>query len=150
MPKTVVIRGQGGQVQIEVLNYERPKSTEGSDANWLVCRCSVTVREFSCDVSLSLMTDDFVCFLGDLEEALRSLNGAAVFATLESGLKLEITFKAAGHADVFGTIQSQLSVVPSRTKLDFSFESDQSFLSYTVDGLRAVIQQFPVRSGIQP
>ena len=148
MSKTVAIRGDGGQIQIEVLNYERSKSTEGSDASWLSCRCSVTVREFSCGVSLSLMTDDFVRFLDDLNEALRSLRGTAVFITLESGLKLEITFKAAGHADVFGTVQSQLSVVPSRTILDFSFETDQSFLSQTVEGLRAVIQQFPVRSGL--
>jgi len=94
------------------------------------------------------MTDDFVRFLGDLDEALRSLKGTAVFTTLEAGLKLEITFNAAGHANVFGTIQSQLSVVPSRTGLDFSFETDQSFLSYTVEGLRAVVQQFPVRSGM--
>jgi len=94
------------------------------------------------------MTDNFVRFLDDLTEALRSLRGTAVFVTLESGLKLEITLKAAGHADVFGTIQSQLSVVPSRTRLDFSFETDQSFLSQTVEGLRAVIRQFPVRSDI--
>ena len=29
---------------------------------------------------------------------------------------------------------------PSRTKVDFSFENDQSFLSYTVEGLRAVFR----------
>jgi hypothetical protein len=44
MPKTVVIRGDGGKVQIEVLNYERPKTPEGSDANWLVCKCGVAVE----------------------------------------------------------------------------------------------------------
>ena len=91
------------------------------------------------------MTDDFVRFLGDLDEAVRSLKGTAVFATLESGLKLEIKFKAAGRADVFGSVQSQRSVVPSRTQLDFSFESDQSFLSHTVEALRSVVQEFPVR-----
>ncbi len=148
MPKTVVIRGVGGRVQIEVLNYERPNTTGGSDANWLVCKCGVTVGEFSCDVNLSLMTDDFVRFLGDLDEAQRSLKGTAVFTTLESDFTLEVKFKAAGHADVLGAVQSQLSVVPSRTKLDFSFESDQSFLSHSVEELRAVIQQFPVRSEV--
>ena len=107
MPTTVVIRGDGGRVQIEVLNFERPEVTKGSDANWLICRCGVTVREFSCDVSLSLMTDDFVRFLADLDEAQRSLKGTAVFATIESGLTLEIKFKAAGHCDVLGTVQSQ-------------------------------------------
>jgi len=145
MPKTVVLRGDGGQVQIDALDYERPASVDGSDANWLVCRCGVTVREFSCDVNLSLMTGDFVRFHRQLDEALRLLKGTAVFTTAEAGLQFEITFKSAGHADVTGIVQSQLSAVPRRTKLDFSFESDQSFLSSTLDGVRAVIQQFPVR-----
>jgi hypothetical protein len=148
MPKTVVIRGDDGSVQIEVLNYERPNSTKGTDANWLACRCGVTVWEFSCDVTLSVTTNDLVCFLAVLDEAVRSLKGTAVFTTPEAGLRLEIRFKAAGHADVIGTVQSQLSIVPSRTKLDFSFGTDQSFLSRTVEGLRTVIQQFPIRSGV--
>ena len=146
MPETVFVRGNGGEVQVEVLDYERPTSKEGSDANWLVCRCRVTVREFISDVRLSLMSDDFVRFLRNLDDALRSLRGTAVFATAEEGLALEVRFKAAGHADVSGIVQSQLSVIPSRTNLDFSFESDQSFLSETVKGLRALIQRFPVRS----
>jgi hypothetical protein len=91
------------------------------------------------------MTGDFVLFYRELDEALRSLKGTAAFSTAEAGLKFEVAFKSAGHADVSGIVQSQLSVVPRRTKLDFSFESDQSFLSSTLDGLRAVIQQFPVR-----
>ena len=33
MPKTVVLRGDGGQVQIEAHSYERPESTHGSDAD---------------------------------------------------------------------------------------------------------------------
>lgn len=145
MPRTVVLRGDGAQVQIEVLNYERPASVDGSDANWLLCRCSVTLREFSCAVDLSVMAGDFVRFHRELDEALRLLKGTAVFTTVEAGLQFEVTFKSAGHADVTGIVQSQLAVVPRRTKLDFSFESDQSFLSFTLDGVRAVIQQFPVR-----
>ena len=120
MPKTVVLRGDSGQVQIEVLNYERPASVDGSDANWLVCRCGVTVREFSCDVNLSLMTGDFVRFYRELDEALRSLKGTAGFTTAEAGLKFEVAFKSAGHADVSGIVQSQLSIgsigiVPGRS-----------------------------------
>ena len=78
-----MIGGNGGRVQIEVLNYERAKATRGTDAKWLVCKCGVTVREFFCDVSVSLMSDDFVRFLGDLDEAQRSLKGTAVFAPHE-------------------------------------------------------------------
>jgi len=94
------------------------------------------------------MTDDFVQFLAELDDALRLLKGTAVFATLEEGLKLEIIFKTAGHVDVFGSVRSQASFVPTRTTLSFSFESDQSFLSQTVDGLKAVVRQFPVRGGV--
>ena len=31
MPKAIEIRGDNGLVQIDVLDYERPKSVEGSD-----------------------------------------------------------------------------------------------------------------------
>jgi len=86
--------------------------------------------------------------LVDRDSGEHTAQAAVKVLFTNSGLKLEIKFKAAGHADVFGTAQSQLSVVPSRTRLDFSFESDQSFLSHTVQGLRSVIQQFPVRSGV--
>jgi hypothetical protein len=61
---------------------------------------------------------------------------------------MEIKFKATGHVDVLGTVQSQLSATRSLTKLDFSFESDQSFLSHSAEELRAVIHQFPSRSGV--
>ena len=143
MSKTVVIRGHRGQVHIEVANYARPDSTTGMDANWLACKCEVAVQEFSCNLNLSLTTADFVQFLAELDVAFRLLKGTAVFATLEGGLKLEIIFKTAGHVDVFGSVRSQIS--SRRRTLSFAFESDQSFLSQTLDGLRAVVRQFPVR-----
>jgi hypothetical protein len=145
MSKLVVLSGDGGQVQIEVHDYERPESTNGSDANWLVCRCGVAVREFSCDVSLSVAAEDFVRFYRELNEAVRLLKGAAVFTTMEDGLQLEIKFKSGGHADVVGIVRSQFSNLPAQTKLVFAFDTDQSLLSLSVDGLRAVIQEFPVR-----
>ena len=86
-----------------------------------MCRCGVAVREFSCDVNLSLTTEDFVRFFRELNEAVRLLKGTAVFTTAEDGLKLEIKFNSGGHADVVGVVRSQLSALPMQTKLVFAF-----------------------------
>jgi hypothetical protein len=150
MPKTVEIGGNGGHVGIEVYNYERSGAADEDDANWLKAKCSVAVGEFSCVVGLSLVTHDFVQFLTQLEEAVRQLKGTAVFATLEEGLELEINFKSAGQADLFGRARSQTSLLPKQTVLSFSFETDQSFLAQTLRELKELVRQFAVRTGNSP
>ena len=132
MPKTMEIRGHSGHVQVEVYTYERQGTTDESDANWLVARCNVVVGEFSCALKLSLVTDDFAQFLAQLERAVGSLKGSAIFDTMEDGIRVEIKFNSAGHADVFGQVRSQISLVPEQSVLSFSFETDQSFLAQTV------------------
>lgn len=146
MPKTMIIRGHGGRIGVEVYNYERPDTANEDDANWLKAKCSVVVSEFSCVLGLSLRTHDFVQFLRQLEEAVRQLKGTAVFATLEEGLEFEIKFKSAGQAELSGRARSQTSLVPDQTVLSFSFETDQSFLAETIRELNGIVAQFPART----
>jgi hypothetical protein len=145
MTKAVEIQGHGGHIKIEVQGYERPEATDEDDANWLVASCSVVVGEFSCILRLSLVTSDFVQFLAQLEDAVRSLSGNATFISLEEGLQIEIKFNHAGHADLFGRARSRISLVPDQSELSFSFETDQSFLARTVRELKGIVTQFPVR-----
>jgi hypothetical protein len=125
MAEIVEIRGAGGQVRIEVLEYERPDATDTNESNRLTCKCSVEVWEFACNLNLSLA-------------------GAVVVNTSEEGFRLEVIIARGGHADVFGYAQSNRAR-PSRTVLAFSFESDQSFLSQTNRELEKILQHFPVR-----
>jgi len=145
MPKTMEIRGHGGNIKIDVQSYERPETSDEDDANWLVAKCEIVVREFSCVLGLSLVTREFTQFLAELEEAVGSLKGTATFRTLEEGLQIEVRFNHAGHADVVGHARSQMSPVPEQTVLSFSFETDQSFLAQTVRELKGIVTQFPIR-----
>ena len=145
MAKTMEIGGHGGHIKIDVQAYERTETSDEDDANWLVTYCNVAVAEFSCILKLSLVTRDFVEFLAQLEKAVDSLNGTATLTTVEEGLFIEIKFNHAGHADVFGRARSQTSIVPEQSVLSFSFETDQSFLGQTVQELKGIVAQFPIR-----
>jgi hypothetical protein len=143
VPEIVTIRG-GGQVRIEVLEYERPDATETNESNRLTCRCSVEVREFACNLNLSLSTHDFVQFRTQLNEALEKLGRAVAVNISEERFRLEVIIARGGLADVFGYAQSD-TARRSSTVLAFSFESDQSFLFQTNRELEKIIQHFPVR-----
>ena len=148
LKNTVRIRGNGGNVvQIDISGYERPDAVDEYDANWLRARCSVALTEFSAVLSLSVLAQDFVRFTDELEQAVQLLKGTATFSTVECGLGIEIKFTTGGHADVFGSVRSQISFVPDQSVLSFSFETDQSFLTPTVRELKAIISRFPVRGG---
>jgi hypothetical protein len=123
----------------------RPDANDEYDANWLRARCSVTVAEFSAVLSLALVTHDFARFADELEQAVQLLKGTATFSTVEAGLAIEIKFTTAGHAEVFGSARSQMSMEPDVSALSFSFETDQSFLAHTVRDLKAIVSRFPVR-----
>ncbi len=145
MAKTMEIGGHGGHIKIDVQGYQWPESSDEDDANWLVAGCNVTVGEFSCTLRLSLVTRDFAEFLAQLEKAVDSLDSTAVFTTLEDGLHIEIKFNHVGHANLFGRVRSQTSLVPDQSVLSFSFETDQSFLAQTVRELREIAVKFPIR-----
>jgi hypothetical protein len=102
------------------------------------------VAEFSAVLKLALDTHGFAQFADELEQAVKLLKRTASFSTVEAGLGMEIKFTRAGHAEIFGSVRSQISNVPDVSVLSFSFESDQSFLAHTVRELKAIVSRFPV------
>jgi hypothetical protein len=144
MSEIVEIRGAGGRVRLEVLEYTLPDTTNRNESNRLTCKCNVEVRDFACNLNVSLRTHDFVRFRAELNAALKALSGDVIVDTLESRLRLEVSITSGGQIDVFGYAQSNMAR-PSRTVLTFSFESDQSFLAQTDRELERILQHFPVR-----
>ena len=131
--------------ELKSTDYERPDTPVERDANWLTAKCTVVVGEFSCILALFLLTEEFVQFFAQLEEAVRLCAGTAVFTTSEEGLDVEIKFRSGGQADVFGKVRSRASLVPEQTVLSLSFETDQTFLAQTVHELKEIVEQFPIR-----
>jgi hypothetical protein len=144
MSAEIEIRGEGATVRVDIRDYERSDPKNIDDANWLVGRCSVQVKGFSCDLKISPRTYDLAQFQSELRSALTKLVGSARFSTLEPGLELEVKFKRGGKAEISGVAQT---AGPQKTKLYFAFDTDQTFLSETDRQLHAVIERFPEKGG---
>lgn len=144
MSVEVELAGHGGRVRIEVLGHETDAAENVHDANWLRCRVEVRVRGFEGHVDASFTTQDFAEFSQSLGAMVADLTGEATFETLEEALRLEVEINArTGSVSVTGVLQD---VGAETTSLEFSFESDQSFLGSTVAALNEVTRRFPVRT----
>lgn len=139
---TILIEGGGCFVSVVVEGYEREVAEEFSDANWLKCTIKLGIGAFSAKFYATMTTQDFVEFQSDLSKSIKNLSGIATFRTDEEWLSLDIEMNARGAAHVRGA--AQVHGLP-KAKLNFEFETDQSYLSQTCLQLGKVVQTFPVR-----
>lgn len=144
MSLEIKVGGHAACVTVEVFGYENPSAEDISDANWIRCQVKVKIgeREFSADFPASLTTHDFAQFREELDTVLGSLDGTASFLTDEEALCLSVVVHGTGRAEVKGV--AQVCDNP-QASLNFSFESDQSFLNQTLHDLQALIEKFPVK-----
>jgi len=137
------IQGAGAHVEVNVLSYERASATDQSDANWLRCRASGSFNGFSCIVDYSIMTADFRQFGSALQEMLDGRVGDAYFITAEEGLEIQVHQKPSGQCIVSGYLRS---LGMPKAKLEFRFDSDQSYIRQALIQLTETNQRFPVRA----
>ncbi len=136
------LEGSGAQLTMEVVSYERESTVDASDANWLRCRARGTFGAFTCSSDYSIPTLDFRQFETSLREMLEGRSKQAYFSTMEEGLGLDLVLDRAGRCRISGFLRS---FGMPRTKLEFTFDSDQSYLQQTLVGLVRVNECFPVR-----
>jgi hypothetical protein len=145
MSITVQIKGDFGEITIEILGYENPAAQDPEDRNWLNCNVSIRVNGFSGSFHAAFVTTDFTHFRRELAEALRRPGGRASFITYEDALRFDVEFAASGCATVTGVAQV---FDTTEAKLSFAFSSDQSFLATTLRRLDLVVREFPSREAL--
>jgi hypothetical protein len=142
MSNTVAFAGDGGKIVIEILGYERPAASDVDDANWLDAKLSAEAGSFRGSFKLSLTTAELIGLWKDLEKAAVSLSGRVAFESLDSDLELTISFGDRGAVEIAGVLQPGGW---SPGALHFQFQSDQSYLSKSVEELKSLSKQFPFR-----
>jgi len=131
------------QITLLVVNYERPKSGEYYDDNWLSCEVKVRAGAFRGKYTANFLTFELVGLLRDLERLYHELKGSAVFEPLESQLELKFWCDSLGHIHAAGTAMDQAGIGHA---LYFSFSFDQTYLARALAELRDVVHAFPVRT----
>ena len=145
MSAQVEFKGHGGVVLVSVGGYENPGAQTVSDANWLSCCVELTVGGVSASLNASFGTRDFSRFLEQLERILIDLDGVAPFETDEDALALKVALAAKGTGTVSGVLRC---VDQARATVEFSFESDQTFLRQAIVELRNLCREFPVKERV--
>jgi len=136
----LIFPGTNAFLEIDVLSYQHPNSTDLSDLNWLSCKVSCQVESLSVRGSLSLETHDFV----GLQKSILAFNAhtsdAIEFSTVEGQLQFAIQREKSTHIKVRGII----SAMPP-TYGTFTFEFDAEALAFsTIETLENIIINFPV------
>ena len=143
MASEVKIAGHGGCVVLSADGYENPDARDRGDANWLSCGVRLTVEGVAATHKASFTTSDFARFLGQLRSVVDALKGVALFETDEAALSIKVELGGRGT----GTVSGVLRIAEhARATVEFSFESDQTFLLPAIADLARLCGEFPIKT----
>ena len=89
------------------------------------------------DIRASFEISEMKVLLSDLEKLCADLKHEFVFKNLDDNVEISISPTPNGHIDVRGYLRNR----DYNVKLDFSIETDQSFLPGTINQLKAVLTE---------
>lgn len=135
------VNGEGGRLTVEVLGYENSRPQTVSDANWLRARIRFDAGGCALRIEAALTTQDVKYFFDELEGVLSSLDGSASLTTHEEAIGLRVKLTKTGAAHVSGELKE---LGAAKVKVEFEFESDQSYLGQTLAELRGIQLMYPV------
>jgi hypothetical protein len=92
---------------------------------------------------LALRTFDLVSFEGELTRLLSASEGSASFSTDEGVLSFTLLLKKTGRGSLSGRLEQDAG---ARAILDFTVDTDQTYLWAAARSLRDVLVAFPVKS----
>jgi len=130
-------------VTIEVQSYERGITGDYHDDNWLNVIVNIKSGGFSGGFSASFLTEDFSSFHEEVSALYETLNGSAIFSTMEEQLSLSLVGNGRGGVELTGIAFDETGV---GNQLKFSFSIDQTHLRSLLQGLNEIKTAFPVRS----
>lgn len=130
------------QLVVTVFKYEQDFSSEYYDDNWLVVSVRLRVGQFSAEFDAAFLTQEIVDFKNELQKLYDTLKGMARFSTIEGQVSLEVVVNDCGNMIVSGVVVDNLSL---GNKLEFSFQSDQTYLKTALKEIDEVVSRFPVR-----
>ena len=141
------ITGKRGFIRIELQNASGfPKDTShfgGYEAEGIIEIKSGNYYIFG---ELWFTTGDVYDFYKQLDKCYRELNGIAVFSNYENSLELEVVFNRLGQVVIQGSFQEKAYV---ENELQFEIESDQSFLTSTLEELRKFVDHYGDSKGVK-
>jgi hypothetical protein len=128
--KIIDIKGHNGSgISILIIGFENESS------NWLNCAITVNLTSFTASLKTSFELSEFNSFYTSLITSLEQLNEKAIFESCEGWLNFTISFNKLGQAIVEGNVNDL------NNKLNFYFDTDQSYIQTTISQLKCFINK---------
>ncbi len=139
------LRGDGDFIRIELTGLTYPKAELDWDRNWIRSKVAVEAGGFSGKFECYLMTTDFERFKQELSRIYNTLDGTALFNTLEGQVKIEIRGDGIGH---FEANCSVMDFAGTGNKLVFDINFDQTVIPGMVRQLDNIIRIYPISGNL--
>ncbi|MCA1559767.1 MAG: hypothetical protein LC804_05700 [Acidobacteria bacterium] len=111
------------------------------DGNWIDCELEIVAGGFRGGFRADLRSEEFYTFLQEVEGLTRAVQGTASFATMEGRIALSLTGDGNGHIRVAG---DAIDVAGTGNRLQFGFDTDQTYLPPICRSLEHLLAAFPV------
>lgn len=142
MASFLLIGSDRNKVEILVRRYERTRTGEYYDDNWLIAQISVRAGGFSGHFPVTVLASEWVDFRQQLQTLCETRSGEAVFCTLERQLSIRLVANGQDRVEVSGIAMDQPG---TGNQLEFMFALDPVNLKPALAELNDIISTFPVR-----
>jgi hypothetical protein len=145
MGTRTVLKGDKGEVALEILNYENPGALSLEDSNWLRAVLHVHAGPFSGAIEFGMTADELSLLYDQLAASTSTLSGRIRFATTEGNWELNVDFERSGTAIMSGVVTPRQA---GGNALHYEFLSDPINLEAAVRDLQRMTKEYPVKTAL--
>jgi|SRR3989339_168176 len=136
-----IIKGDNGDVIVEIIRRNDYGSEEYYDANWLSTRINVNILGYNASFNGDIQTTEIESFMNQVEKMYNMSSNEAIFSTIEGIIEIKGKKNTLGHIEWICETRYPAGIGAT---LLFSINSDQSFLPNLISQLKNILKIFPV------
>jgi len=144
--ESFILKGENGYIKIELEQiFDFPNRTchwGGYDAK---TKIEIKSGNFKVNSSFYTSTGEIYLFYKSLKEKNNLLSGQVFYKNYEENTLITLTYDNMGHIVIEGTFSEENEF---SNKLDFEFNTDQSYIKYTINELETIVNKYGGMAGI--
>ena len=134
----MVLKGELGTIEINVIRRSSTNTDDYWDANWLESEIKVNVPGFKVSYGISLRVEDLQTFYDALVNLTAFTANKAEFKTMEEGLYLKCIANSRGQVVCSGRAKNQPNI------LEFELQTDIISVNNFASELKSTLELFPL------
>ena len=121
-----------------------PEGGEASygQSDFYTVTLQLNLNGISSNIGATIMVGELSQFLSDLEKLYKSLKYSFVFSSLEDNVELHFSPNTEGHIEIEGYLRNK----DYTGKINFTIQTDQSYLPSTIEQLKELLTEIKTRS----